>query len=147
MFKLTNLASIVALTCMSAMPVFGGVSAEQADQLGKNLTPIGAEMAGNSDGSIPKWTGGLPKNAGAINNGFRANPFAAEKPLFVIDGQNYSQYQQKLTPGQVAMFKRYPQTYKMPVYVTHRSAGLSDRLAQDIKQNALKASLIEGGMG
>lgn len=144
MFKLTNLASIVALTCMSAMPVFGGVSAEQADQLGKNLTPIGAEMAGNSDGSIPKWTGGLPKNAGAINNGFRANPFAAEKPLFVIDGQNYSQYQQKLTPGQVAMFKRYPQTYKMPVYVTHRSAGLSDRLAQDIKQNALKASLIEG---
>ncbi|HSX65601.1 MAG TPA: hypothetical protein VLF15_12785, partial [Pseudoxanthomonas sp.] len=35
------------------------VSAEQANALKDTLTPLGAEKAGNSDGSIPAWTGGL----------------------------------------------------------------------------------------
>ena len=35
------------------------VSAEEARQLGTTLTAVGAEKAGNKDGSIPAWTGGL----------------------------------------------------------------------------------------
>ncbi len=28
---------------------------EEAARLGRDLTPLGAEMAGNADGSIPAW--------------------------------------------------------------------------------------------
>lgn len=37
------------------------VGAEEAAKLGKTLTPLGAEKAGNKDGSIPAWDGGLTK--------------------------------------------------------------------------------------
>ena len=37
------------------------VSEQQASRLGKDLTPLGGETAGNADGSIPAWTGGLSK--------------------------------------------------------------------------------------
>ncbi len=86
-------------------------------------------------------------NAGNIQNGFRDNPFANEKPLFVIDAKNYTQYQDKLSPGQIALFKRYPDTYQMPVYTTHRSAGVPDDVAQAIRKNAVTTTLIEGGNG
>ncbi|MCR3764408.1 DUF1329 domain-containing protein, partial [Pseudomonas aeruginosa] len=31
----------------------------QAARLDQDLTPLGAERAGNADGSIPPWTGGI----------------------------------------------------------------------------------------
>lgn len=34
------------------------VSADEAARLGKDLTPVGAEAAGNEDGSLPEWIGG-----------------------------------------------------------------------------------------
>ena len=34
------------------------VSEAQAARLGQDLTPLGAEMAGNADGSIPAYEGG-----------------------------------------------------------------------------------------
>ena len=35
------------------------VTAEEARQLGTTLTPVGAEKAGNREGTIPEYTGGL----------------------------------------------------------------------------------------
>ena len=147
MITATRLASGVALCCVLSAPVFAAVSQEQAARLGSSLTPVGAERAGNADGSIPEWQGGLPTNAGDVRNGFRSNPFAAEKPLFVIDAQNHAQYLDRLSPGQVALFKRYPASYRMPVYPTHRSVGIPDDVAQSIGKNALATRLIEGGNG
>ncbi|KUJ91854.1 MAG: hypothetical protein XD38_0537, partial [Pseudomonas sp. 63_8] len=46
-----------------ATSVMAAVSPDEAAKLGTTLTPVGAEMAGNADGSIPAWTGGLPTNA------------------------------------------------------------------------------------
>ncbi|QYN03622.1 DUF1329 domain-containing protein [Pseudomonas protegens] len=147
MTTLTRLASCVALCCAFSIPAFAAVTEEQAARLGSSLTPMGAEKAGNANGTIPVWEGGLSKNAGNIQNGFRENPYASEKPLFTIDAQNYTQYQDKLSPGQIAMFKRYSATYKMPVYTTHRSAGVPDEVAQDIRKNAVSTTLVEGGNG
>ncbi|NQD80524.1 DUF1329 domain-containing protein, partial [Pseudomonas sp. CrR14] len=97
-----------------ACSVMAAVSQDEAAKLGNTLTPLGAEKAGNADGSIPAWTGGLPVNAGAVDDGgFLADPFPNEKPLFTITAQNVEQYKAKLTPGQYAMFKRYPETYRM----------------------------------
>ncbi|BCR25668.1 hypothetical protein KAM429_13110 [Aquipseudomonas alcaligenes] len=131
-----------------ATSVMAAVSADEAAKLGTTLTPLGAEKAGNADGSIPEWTGGLPKNAGtADDRGFLSDPFASEQPLFTITAQNVDQYKDKLTPGQVAMFKRYPDSFKIPVYPTHRSATAPQSVLDDVKINATNTKLVEGGNG
>lgn len=122
------------------------VSEQEAALLGSKLTPLGAERAGNADGSIPEWKGGLPTNAGKIDSkGFLENPFAADKPLFVITASNVEQYKDKLSVGQLAMFKRYPETYKMPVYPTRRSAAVPDELYERARISALKTTSKDGG--
>ncbi|MNF37940.1 hypothetical protein D3C84_188780 [compost metagenome] len=131
-----------------ACSVMAAVSPEEAAKLGTTLTPVGAEMAGNADGSIPAWTGGLPKNAGAVDAaGFLADPFASEQPLFTITAANAEQYKDKLTPGQQALFKRYPESYKIPVFPTHRSAAMPDFIYEATKRNAVSTRMVEGGNG
>jgi len=53
-----------------ASVAFGAVSPQEAARLGQDLTPLGGEKAGNKDGSIPAWTGGLrsPADAGFPNH-------------------------------------------------------------------------------
>lgn len=131
-----------------ASGVMAAVSPGEAAKLGTTLTPVGAEMAGNADGSIPAWTGGLPTNAGAVDSaGFLADPFPNEQPLFTITAQNVEQYKDKLTPGQLAMFKRYPESYKMPVFATHRSATMPSAVLAAVKNNAVNTKMVEGGNG
>ncbi|PZP23699.1 DUF1329 domain-containing protein [Pseudomonas kuykendallii] len=138
---------VLALSLL-ATSVMAAVSADQAAKLDTTLTPVGAERAGNADGSIPAWTGGLPTNAGTVDaKGFLADPYANEKPLFTITAQNVEQYKAKLSPGQLAMFKRYPDTFKMPVYPTHRSATLPEKVLAATKANATKTNLVQGGNG
>ncbi|AXO89811.1 DUF1329 domain-containing protein [Pseudomonas parafulva] len=127
--------------------VMAAVSADEAAKLGSTLTPMGAEKAGNADGSIGPWEP-LAKNAGSVDGrGFLADPYASEKPLFTITAANAERYKDKLAPGQLAMLKRYPDTYKLPVYKTHRGATVPDSVFADIKANATNATLVEGGNG
>ncbi|WP_433737075.1 DUF1329 domain-containing protein [Pseudomonas putida] len=133
--------SLLATSVMAAVP------AAEADKLGKSLTPMGAEMAGNADGSIPAWKP-MPKTAGTVDSkGFLSDPYASEKPLFTITAQNVDQYKDKLAPGQYAMFKRYPETFKMPVYPSHRGATVPDDVFAAIKKNATSTELVSGGNG
>jgi hypothetical protein len=131
-----------------ASGVMAAVSPDEAAKLGTTLTPVGAEMAGNADGSIPAWTGGLPASAGTADAaGFLSDPFPNEQPLFTITAQNVDQYKDKLTPGQLAMFKRYPESYKMPVFPTHRTATMPDDVLAAAKNNAVNTKMVEGGNG
>ncbi|MFI8397534.1 DUF1329 domain-containing protein [Pseudomonas sp. Choline-02u-1] len=133
--------SLLATSVMAAVP------AAEADKLGKSLTPMGAEMAGNADGSIPAWKP-LPKNAGSVDSkGFLSNPYASEQPLFTITAKDVDKYKDKLAPGQYAMFKRYPETFKMPVYPSHRGATVPDNVFAAIKKNATSTNLVSGGNG
>lgn len=129
-----TLAGMLAI----ALTASGKTSAEQLERLGKDLTPVGAERAGNKDGSIPAWSGGVVKAPSGFDasKGW-ADPFAADKPLFTITGANADQYKDKLAPGQLALLKRYP-TYKMNVYPTRRSAGYPDAVYNAIKAEAGK---------
>ncbi|OAJ45949.1 DUF1329 domain-containing protein [Pseudomonas marginalis] len=139
--------AVMALSLLAAN-VMAAVSPEEAAKLGTTLTPVGAEKAGNADGSIPAWTGGIPKNAGAVDSkGFLADPFASEKPLFVITAATVDKYKDKLSDGQVAMFKRYPETYKIPVYPTHRTVNLPPEIYESIKRSALNVKPINDGNG
>jgi hypothetical protein len=132
---------------LAASVAMAAVSPSEAAKLGTSLTPMGAEKAGNADGSIPAWSP-LPKNAGAVDaKGFLADPYASEKPLFTITAQNVEQYKDKLAPGQYAMFKRYPDSYRMPVYPSHRGSTVPDDVFAAIKQNATQTKLIGNGNG
>ncbi|MGE8099686.1 DUF1329 domain-containing protein [Pseudomonas fluorescens] len=139
-------AGVLGLSLL-ATAVMAAVPAAEADKLGKSLTPMGAEMAGNADGSIPAWKP-MPKNAGTVDSkGFLSNPYASEQPLFTITAKNVDQYKDKLAPGQYAMFKRYPDTFKMPVYPSHRGATVPDQVFAAIKKNATNTNLVSGGNG
>lgn len=130
-----------------ATSVMAAVSADEAAKLGSTLTPMGAEKAGNADGSITAWQP-LSKTAGSVDaKGFLSDPYGSEKPKFTITAQNVEQYKDKLSPGQYAMFKRYPQTYKIPVYPTHRGSTVPDEVFAAIKRNATKTNLVAGGNG
>jgi hypothetical protein len=147
MNKTSTLFSAIALSLL-ASSVMAAVGPDEVAKLGSTLTPIGAEKAGNADGSIPSYDGGLPTNAAPVTaNGFLGDPYANEKPLFTITAQNAEQYKAKLSEGQLAMFKRYPDTYKIPVFTTHRSVGMPADVQQRIKTSAAKVTLLEGGSG
>jgi hypothetical protein len=149
MMKTTRILQTGALALsLLASSVMAAVSADEAAKLGTSLTPLGAEMAGNADGTIPAWTGGLSTTAAAVDDkGFLADPFASEQPLFTITASNAEQYQDKLSPGQMAMLKRYPDSYKIPVYPTHRSVAVPDEIYAAAKQSALNTTSIDGGNG
>ncbi|WP_028997876.1 DUF1329 domain-containing protein [Azohydromonas australica] len=133
--------SAMAVAC--AQVAVAGVSADEAAKLKSELTPLGAEKAGNKDGTIPAWTGGLsdPK---APRGGRRPDPFASEKPLFSITAQNLAQYADKLAESQVAMFKKHP-TYRIDVYKTHRTMAAPQWVYDNTLKNATKASLTKDG--
>jgi len=130
-----------------ASGVMAAVSADEAAKLGASLTPMGAEKAGNAAGTIPAWAP-MAKTIGTVDSkGFLSDPYASEKPLFIITAQNVEQYKDKLAPGQYAMFKRYPETFKMPVYPSHRGATVPDDVFAAIKENATRTNLVSGGNG
>ena len=143
----TQLIATLSLSLLAGS-VFAAVSAEEAAKLGSSLTPLGGEMAGNAAGTIPAWTGGLSKGAAAVDaNGFLSDPFAGEKPLFTITAENLAQHQDKLSEGQLAMFKRYPATYRMPVYTSHRTRAVPQSVYAAAKTSAQNTTLVEGGNG
>jgi len=146
MKKTGKLLSVLAFSLL-ASSVMAAVSPEEAAKLGTSLTPLGAEKAGNADGTIPEWTGGLKTDAAPLKNGHLTNPFKDEQPKFVITAQNAEQYKDKLTAGQMAMFKRYPETYKIRVFPTHRSVAVPDEIYEAAKKSALNTELVEGGNG
>jgi hypothetical protein len=146
-----TLIGMAAAALLLAPLAHGAVSPQEAARLGADLTPLGGEKAGNADGSIPAWTGGLKSPADA---GFPAyhspdhypDPFAADKPLFIITAANMAQYAAKLTEGYKALFKTYPD-YKMIVYPTHRSGASPQSVYDATKRNATTAKLVPDGNG
>lgn len=110
------------------------VSQQEADALGKDLTPIGAEKAGNKDGSIPAWE--PEPQRGALSGEFPNNPkVEAEKPLFTITKANMAQYADKLSEGHKKLLSTYD-TYKMIVYPSHRLVDWPKEIKDATVKNA-----------
>ncbi|MEH6345748.1 MAG: DUF1329 domain-containing protein [Bermanella sp.] len=136
-------ASLLALA-MAAGAAHAKVSTEQAAKLGNELTLVGAQQSANATGSIPSYTGGLAQDS---NSDPYTNIYANEKPLFIISKSNLAQYQDNLTQGQLAMFEKYPDTYTMPIYQTHRTASYPQNILDKAQKNATTTQLLEGGNG
>lgn len=132
---------------IASVPALAKVSPEEAAKLGDTLTKVGAEKAGNADGSIPPYEGGLTEAPACYKGGsFLCNPYPDDKPVFTITKDNYQQHKDKLSDGHIAMFEKYD-TFKMPVYPTRRSAALPDVALEETIKNATNTEMVAGGNG
>src|SRR6185437_3428614 len=97
-FKTLSHAGILTvLVVLSAFRADATVSAQQAALLKSRLTPVGAERAGNAEGTIPAWTGGYTTASPGYQEGApRPDPFAGDKLLFSITAKNFRDYADKL---------------------------------------------------
>ncbi len=132
---------LVAGLALGNSTALAKVSEEEASRLGKDLTPVGAERAGNAAGTIPEWTGGLTgPPPGWKPTDPRVDPFVNDARLFSIDRSNVAQYKDKLSPGQVALIEQLDD-YRMDVYPTRRSCGYPDWVYEATRTNATTAEL------
>lgn len=140
--KLRLTAITFALLTSLAHPAMAAVTPEEAAKLGNELTPMGAEKAGNAAGTIPEWTGGFQGSIeGDTPDGRRGDPYKDEKPLYTVTAQNMDQYADVLTDGVKAMLKKYPDTYRLNVYPTHRTASAPEWVYKNTAQNAVRGEL------
>lgn len=145
-----SFAAALAMLVLAG-PVAAKLAPDQVARLGKDLTPMGAERAGNADGTIPAWTGGIKSAADAgfpdfKTGGHHPDPFASDKVLFKIDKSNMAQYADKLTAGNKAMLELYPSFY-MNVYQSRRSAAFPQRIYDATAKAAATAELKPSGNG
>jgi hypothetical protein len=112
-----------------------GVGLEELQRLELDLTPVGAERAGNAAGTIPPWTGGLAQQPIDPEVGY-LDPYADDPVLFTIDASNADQYSAQLAPGHQEMFRQYPDSYRMHVYPTRRSANWPPQVLEEVMKQA-----------
>jgi len=139
--KLRGIIAILLFFLLLSSAAMAALTSDELSRLGienTELTPMGAIRAGNAEGTIPAWESkpmtGVP---GSEENNV-IDPFANEKPLFTITAENYKKYKEKLTVGQVAMFKAHPETFFMNVYPTHRTGSYDQRIYQATLEQAKK---------
>ncbi|WP_018992909.1 DUF1329 domain-containing protein [Aromatoleum toluclasticum] len=122
------------------------VSADEAGKLKTTFTPLGAERAANKDGSIPVWDGkGVGTVAGAKLGDIPTDLFAAEKPSLQITAANMAQHLDKLSEGTQALLKKYPDTFRVEVYPTHRTAAAPQAVYDAVFRNASQCRIKDDG--
>jgi hypothetical protein len=140
--------AVLCLSSLMAGNALAMVSPDQATRLGKDLTPLGAEIAGNTDGSIPAWDpSGPPIPADFVPGSDNyTNPYASEKPLFSITGDNWQEHAEYLTEGTKGMFEKLARHgYRMNVYPSKRDYVAPDWLNTNTVENATSALLEDDG--
>jgi hypothetical protein len=109
---------------------------------------VGAERAGNAEGTIPAWQDGLPEwTADNIVDGGLADPFADDEELFRITAANLEQHRDRLSDGQVALLTRYPDSYYLPVYPSRRVATYPREILDRVRATAANTTMVPSGNG
>lgn len=145
--------SVALLVSLASASAYAKVDADDASKLGSELTPIGATAAGNDVKEpawkrIPAWDGGVTEAPpGFVEGESLPTPFPGEKPLLTITADNYEEFDDYLTEGHKALFRTYPDTWKMPVYTAHRSAAYQDWVYEATIENATKVEMVNDGNG
>ena len=137
----------ILLLAGCAFQVQAKVDMTQAARLGSDLTPLGAERAGNAAGTIPAWDGGITSAPAGYQPGMHhLDPFKSDAVQYVINSKNMGQYQAMLPEGLKTLLQKQPE-YFLQVYPTRRSASAPQRIYDATRMNALNAELISGGNG
>ena len=131
----------LALPALLGSALVAAVSPEEAARLEKDLTPLGAQRAGNAAGTIPAWTGGATEAPAGYTPGMHhPDPFAADQILYTVTKDNLAQYKDQLTAGHIALLQLYPD-YKLPVYPSRRSAAYPQSIYDATRKIATTADL------
>ena len=109
----TAAALLAALLGMAS--AHAAVTPEEAAKLKTELTPFGAEKAGNK--------------------------FKDDKPLYSVTAKNVDQHAGKLSDGVKALLKKYPDSFRLDVYPTRRTAVAPQWVYDNTAKNALRAKL------
>jgi hypothetical protein len=124
------------------------VSEQEAARLGVDLTPVGAERDGSADGTIPAWTGGITAPpAGHREGSWQRDPFPEDAARLTISAANVQEHASRLSAGQQALLLAYPDTWRMHVYPTRRSAAYPEWVYEAIRSNATTAQAVLEGKG
>jgi hypothetical protein len=140
-----TLGALLLAAC-AASSAYAKVDATQAARLGTDLTPLGAERAGNASGTIPPWSGGVTAPAGYQPGMHHPDPFASDTPLYRVDQSNLNEYAELLPAGLRDLLERHPDFY-LRVFPTRRSAAAPQRIYDATRFNAQSAELIANGNG
>jgi len=144
-----NAAALASALAIASHMCKAEVSVDESRELGATLTPFGSVKAGNADGSIPAWTGGMtkppPGYVGKLAPGAYIDPFKDEKPILRIDGNNMASHADKLSAGARELLKRNP-GYYLDIYPTHRTAAYPESVYEATKRNATKCKTLQGGL-
>ena len=143
--RTSSLAALAALALAPGAPL--SLEPEEAKALGGALTAVGAERAGNADGTIPPYTGGLTTPPAGFDpaSGSRPDPFASERPLFSVDARNLDAHAARLTEGLKALMRRYPD-FRIDVYPTHRTVAFPPFVTGNTVRLATSARTANGGV-
>ncbi len=137
--KKTMLVLVAGVTLLAAGTAWAKVSSGEAEKLKSELTPFGAERAGNADGTIPAWDGGLkcaPEGVHFKGAGdFHPDPFKNDEVQFSITAKNLDQYAAKVPKGVAALLKKYPEM-RLDVYPTRRTASAPQEIYDNTFRNA-----------
>jgi hypothetical protein len=143
--KQTMLCATVVALLAGSTGAFAAVTAEEAAKLKSTLTPLGGEKAANKDGSIPAWDGKATVSATPKAGDIPTQVFAGEKPVVQISAKNMAQYADKLSEGTQALLKKFPDTFRVDVYPTHRTAVAPQYVYDNTFKNATNCKTKAGG--
>ena len=79
------------------------------------------------------------------NSNSYVDPFEDDPILFTVTSGNYKQFEEHiLTAGQIAMFKTYPESFKMNIYKSRRSCSVPQEVLDLTVENATMTDEGEG---
>jgi hypothetical protein len=124
------------------------VSEAEAARLDTDLTPMGAERAGNPEGTIPGWTGGITAPPPGYEPGMHhPDPYASDRVIFTITAADLEARGPLLCDGQKALLRAHPESWRIPVYPTRRSASYPTWVYEAVRSNATRARVVLEGKG
>jgi len=126
----------------------GEVSEAEAARLDGELTPMGAERAGNAAGTIPAWTGGIAAPPPGYVPGEREiDPYAEDRPQYTVSAADIEAHADVLCDGHQALLRAHPESRRIHVYPTRRSASFPGWVYAAVRENATRARVVLEGKG
>jgi len=139
---------LAVLLVLLAPAARGGVSAEEAARLDGELTPLGAERGANTDGTIPAWSGGLSAPPPDFRPGERqVDPYPGDAIQYTVTAADLAARGHLLSDGQKALLEAHPDTWRLNVYPTRRSAAYPTWVYEAVRANATQARVSLDGKG
>ena len=138
--------SLIRLFFWSVVTASAVADTTVSPQDARLLTPLGAERAGNTAGTIPAWEGGITKPPhGYVPGEHHVDPFPDDQPRLTITADSLDLHADRLSPGQQALLRANPDSWYLQVYPTRRTASYPEWVYDTVRDNARTARLLTAG--